>query len=174
MFFSREKQWSVMVINKEIGDKSIGIVLNSVRRLIRSYRLFSREVEKEYGITGAQLFVLQALDQGAPGQALTINELAERSFTHQSTVSEVVARLKAKKFVIQRKSEEDLRKTFLSLSSTGKSLLKRAPKSPGSKLVEGLLELSPKERAQLAKLLSRMLHTAGLDHEPAELFFQEK
>jgi len=158
----------------KVSDKSIGVVLNSVRRLIRSYRLFSREVEKEYGITGAQLFVLQALDQGAPGQVLTINELADRSFTHQSTVSEVVARLKTKKLVVQRKSEEDLRKTFLSLSSTGKSLLKRAPRSPGAKLVEGLLELSPKERSQLASLLSRVLHTGGLDREPAELFFQEK
>jgi DNA-binding MarR family transcriptional regulator len=150
-------------------DKSIDTVLNGIRRLVRGLRVFSREIERDFGITGAQLFVLQSL-----GQSLSINELAERSFTHQSTVSEVVARLKKKKLVVQRKSTEDLRKTFLRLSPTGKSLLKRAPVTPQVRLVQGLMELSPKERAQLANLLSRVLQTSGFEDELASMFFEEK
>lgn len=155
-------------------DKSIDTVVNGIRRIVRSLRMFSREVEKDYGISGAQLFVLQALGRGPAEQLLTINDLAVRSFTHQSTVSEVVARLKKKKLVVQRKSEEDLRKTFLTLSGAGKALIERAPQPPVAKIVHGLLQLSPKERAQFADLLSRVLHASGLDQEPATMFFEEK
>jgi MarR family transcriptional regulator, lower aerobic nicotinate degradation pathway regulator len=163
-------------------DKSVDTVINGIRRLVRAIRVFSREIEKDFGITGAQLFVLQSLGQ-SPGQSLgqetkdpllSINELAERSFTHQSTVSEVVARLKKKKLVVQRKSEEDLRKTFLSLSPTGKTLLKRAPETPQVRLVRGLMQLSAKERTQLADLLDRVLSTSGFGDELAAMFFEEK
>lgn len=156
-------------------DRSVDNVINGIRRLFRSLRLFSREVERDFGVSAAQLFVLQSLEEstGPESNLLSINELAERSFTHQSTVSEVVARLKKKKLVLQRKSEEDLRKTLLELSSTGKHLIRHAPKSPQVRLIRALLELSMKEREQLAQLLGRVLRSAGFEDEPASMFFEE-
>jgi DNA-binding MarR family transcriptional regulator len=65
-------------------------VLDSLRRIVQVLRESSRRAERQLGISGAQLFVLEKLAE-APSQSL--NELAERTHTHQSSVSTVVARL---------------------------------------------------------------------------------
>ena len=62
-------------------------VLDSLRRIVRSLLESSRRAEQQLGITGAQLFVLEKL---AAARALSLNELAERTHTHQSSVSTVV------------------------------------------------------------------------------------
>ena len=53
-------------------------------------RVASRAAERDVGLGAAQLFVLHKLEE-AP--RLSLNELAERTRTHQSSVSVVVRRL---------------------------------------------------------------------------------
>ena len=65
-------------------------VLDGVRRIVHALRASSRRAEQDYGLSGAQLFVLQRL---ADAPALSVNELAARTHTHQSSVSTVVAKL---------------------------------------------------------------------------------
>ena len=59
-------------------------ILDSIRRIVHGLRVSSKIAEKELGISGAQLFILQKLSQS---NRLSINELAERTLTHQSSVS---------------------------------------------------------------------------------------
>src|SRR6266404_5174776 len=66
-------------------------VLDAIRRVVRLLRQSAREAEKRTGLSAAQLFVLQQLR--AAGGAVTPGELAERTLTHQSSVSVVVKRL---------------------------------------------------------------------------------
>jgi tetratricopeptide (TPR) repeat protein len=61
-----------------------------LREIVQALRESSRRAEQRLGISGAQLFVLEKLAD-APSQSL--NDLAARTFTHQSSVSTVVARL---------------------------------------------------------------------------------
>jgi DNA-binding MarR family transcriptional regulator len=61
-------------------------VLNALRRIVRDLRLGARDAERSAGISGAQLFVLQAL---ADERASSLNELADRTHTDQSSVSVV-------------------------------------------------------------------------------------
>ena len=56
-------------------------VLDSIRRIVHSLELGSRAAQKSVGLSGAQLFVLQTL---AGSDAMSVNELAARSCTHQS------------------------------------------------------------------------------------------
>ena len=65
-------------------------VLDAIRRIVQALRESSRAAEKGVGLSSAQLFVLQTL-QETPG--LSLNELAERTRTHQSSVSVVVTKL---------------------------------------------------------------------------------
>src|SRR6188508_2107958 len=65
-------------------------ILDAVRRIVRDLHESSRASEKQVGLSGAQLFVLQTLAQ-SPGASL--NDLAARTHTHQSSVSTVVAKL---------------------------------------------------------------------------------
>ena len=64
-------------------------VIDSIRLLVKALRDSGRDAEQKLGITSAQLYVLQALRD----HPASINELAARTCTHQSSVSMVVARL---------------------------------------------------------------------------------
>ena len=64
-------------------------VLDSIRRIVQLLRESSHEAEAR-GLTGAQLFVLRT---AADSPGLSVGALAERTRTHQSSVSVVVARL---------------------------------------------------------------------------------
>ena len=66
-------------------------VLDAIRRIVRLLRQSARAAERRTGMSAAQLFVLQQLRSA--GGALTPGELAERTLTHQSSVSVVARRL---------------------------------------------------------------------------------
>ena len=65
-------------------------ILDAIRRLVRHLRLADRAAQSELGISGAQLFVLFELGKTP---ALSLNDLAARTRTDQSSVSVVVSRL---------------------------------------------------------------------------------
>ena len=65
-------------------------ILDSIRRLVRMLRVSDRQAQAELGVSGAQLFVLTELGKTP---ALSLNELAARTLTDQSSVSVVVTRL---------------------------------------------------------------------------------
>src|ERR1051326_4204477 len=64
--------------------------MDAIRSIVRALRLNTREIELKIGISLAQLFVLQ---QVAERPAESLNDLADRTATHQSSVSVVVRRL---------------------------------------------------------------------------------
>src|SRR5262249_5588713 len=88
-------------------------VLDSLRRIVRSFRVSARAVEGRLGISAAQLFVLHQL---AESDASSIDELAARTLTHQSSVSVVVARLAERGLVVRRTARDDARRTEIALS----------------------------------------------------------
>ncbi|HEX3345342.1 MAG TPA: helix-turn-helix domain-containing protein, partial [Polyangiaceae bacterium] len=75
--------------------------MDALRRVVRDLRLSARDAERSAGISGAQLFVLQSLRNEA---AASLNELAERTLTDQSSVSVVVKRLADRKLVARKES----------------------------------------------------------------------
>ena len=95
-------------------------VLDSVRRIVRALHESSRAAEKQVGVTGAQLFVLQKLAE-APG--LSLNEIAARTHTHQSSVSTVVSRLVARGLVLRAPAAADARRLELRLSAEGRRVI---------------------------------------------------
>ena len=65
----------------------VGQVLDALRRVLRVIRLASVRVEREAGISGAQLFLLHQLADEPAG---SVNELAARMHADQSSVSVLV------------------------------------------------------------------------------------
>src|SRR6476646_1676012 len=88
----------------------VRLVLDAIRRIIQFLRESSREAERRAGLSGAQLFVLRTLAE-SPG--LSLNELAERTRTHQSSVSVVVARLAREGLVERGQAPNDARRMQL-------------------------------------------------------------
>lgn len=145
--------------------------LDSLRRIIRVLRISARRAERELGISAAQLFVLQRL---AEEPARSINELAERTHTHQSSVSVVVRRLVERGLVSRRRSSRDARRVELALSPAGRRLLRGTPPAAQVRLVEAMRRLPPARRARLAASLRELVSQMGAAGEPPSLIFEEE
>ncbi len=144
--------------------------LDSLRRIVRMLRESSSAAEKLSGVSGAQLFVLQKLQQGA---ALSLRELAERTVTHESSVSVVVQRLVDAGLVARKRSKQDGRRIELSLLSTGRALLRRAPPLAQEKLIAAVEQMVPRERRSLARSLEALVARLGLEVQVPVMFFYE-
>jgi DNA-binding MarR family transcriptional regulator len=144
-------------------------VFNSLRRLVHSLHNASRDVERRLGVTGAQLFVLTQL-RATP--SLSINALAERTMTHQSTVSVVVRRLVQRKLVKKVRALDDARRVELTLTPAGLALLKRAPEAVQMRLARAIEELEDADRHALARGLQQLVRALGADAGEARMLFE--
>lgn len=152
-------------------DQGIRSVVDALRRVFRELRLSAREAERGAGISGAQLFVLQSL---AVESAASLNELAERTLTDQSSVSVVVKRLVARGLVARKSSRQDARRVELALTGAGRRLLARCPEPTQVKLVSALRRLSPRELSGLVAGLGGLIREMGLDELEPRMFFEEE
>ena len=154
-------------------------ILDSIRRIVRALRVSSRAAEKNVGLSGAQVFILQQL---ATVDALSVNDVAARTFTHQSTVSEVVQRLVDKELVERRQSKQDGRRAELSLTAAGATHLKKLSGGQGAKtgelfqhrLIAALGKMDASRRGQLSALLQELVEHAGIAGEMPEMFFADE
>jgi len=106
-------------------------------------RVSARAAERQLGISSAQNYILHELAE-RPSQS--INELAANSYTHQSSVSTVVRRLIEKGLVQGEQAPNDARRVSISLTPSGRALIRKAPASWDSHFAAALRDLS---RAQL-------------------------
>ena len=145
--------------------------LDAIRRIVQALREASRWSEQHVGLSGAQLFVLQKLAD-APG--ISINELAVRTHTHQSSVSTVVTRLVEGGLVRRARSGRDARSVTLSLSARGRRAAGRAPDVPQERLIRAIEQLPVRRRRQLAVALTDVAGAMdAVAHAPA-MFFEER
>jgi DNA-binding MarR family transcriptional regulator len=146
-------------------------VLDAVRRIVHALRESSRWAEKHVGLTGAQLFVLQKLAE-SPG--LSLNDLAARTHTHQSSVSTVVTRLVQRGFVRRSRSGLDRRSVRLSLAPAGRRLVERAPDAAQERLIEGIERLPGRRRRLLASSLGELARVMDSVDRTPTMFFEER
>jgi DNA-binding MarR family transcriptional regulator len=146
-------------------------ILDSIRRILRALRTSSRLAESEMGVSGAQLLVLQILNAK---KKQSINELADATQTHQSSVSTVVSRLEKADLIKRATSAEDARRTEVALTPKAVRLLgKRSPALAQEKLFAAVAKLPETKQKQLSALLQEVVENAGFAIEPASLFFEE-
>ena len=144
-------------------------VVDGLRRVVKALREGSLNAEMS-GVSSAQLFVLHAL---AEEGGLSLNALAERTHTHQSSVSVVVSRLVEKKLVKRGQAKDDARRLVLQLTAQGKRRLQHAPDPTPASLIEAIDALSATERKTLAKTLGKIGAHMALPADPPDMFFEE-
>jgi len=145
-------------------------VLNSLRQIVRSLRVSSRAAEQRVGLSGAQLFVLQCLARQSP---CSVNDLAARTATDQSSVSVVVSRLVALGHVRRTVSTRDRRRVALSLTRSGRALLELAPEAAQDRLIASLSRLPKGKLETLSLLLAQVVREADVGEQVPTLFFEE-
>jgi DNA-binding MarR family transcriptional regulator len=164
---------AVITINymgANIFDSDSRLALDCIRRIVRALRVFDREAEKRVGLSGAQVFVLQKLGDGG---GASINELADRTYTHQSSVSVVVQKLADRGLVRRSSSAADGRRVELSLTERGRRSLRSAPPAAQERLIASLAALSRSRRRLLVQLLTELISKTGIELHPPALFFED-
>jgi DNA-binding MarR family transcriptional regulator len=152
------------------SDSDTRPVLNELRLLVRALRVSSREAEKVFGISGAQLFVLQTLKERG---SASVGDLALATHTDQSSVSVVVSRLVSRRLVARTESKADARRVEIRLTAAGRSLLHKAPQPTQLRLIRALRALPRGTRKQLRRALHELVGAMGIDGEP-RMFFEDE
>jgi DNA-binding MarR family transcriptional regulator len=158
-------------IGRMTPQKDVRAILDSLRRLVRALRVYSRKAEATYGLTAAQLFVLERV---ASHQPVSINTLAELTLTHQSSVSVVAQRLVDRRFLVQRHAPVDRRRKELTITRRGANALKQAPVSIQDRLIAAASGLARRDQQALARLLAKLTQDAGLQDSKPVLFFENE
>jgi DNA-binding MarR family transcriptional regulator/nitroimidazol reductase NimA-like FMN-containing flavoprotein (pyridoxamine 5'-phosphate oxidase superfamily) len=143
--------------------------MNALRRVVRSLRMTEISAGAALGVTTAQLFVLREV--GHAGR-LTIGELARRTATAQSTVSEVVARLATRKLLVREPSKADRRRVEISLTDSGRALLDRAPETIQERLLSAFGRLPPGRRREIAEGMRVWMEEADLAEVAPTMLFE--
>ncbi|MEA2164800.1 MAG: hypothetical protein QOK37_2927 [Thermoanaerobaculia bacterium] len=146
-------------------------ILDAIRRLVRHLRLADRSAQTELGISGAQLFVLAELGKTP---ALSLNDVAARTRTDQSSVSVVVSRLVDAGFVTRDRDPRDARRLMLHLTENGRALLDRAPAAPQELIIKAVERLSASDRKRFADSLTALVDELGAEPGPAPMLFEEE
>jgi len=150
--------------------KDVISALDAIRRMVRTLRTSATDIERSTGLSAAQTFVLQLL---ADAPAESMNDLAARTLTDQSSVSVVVSRLEAKGLVARGQSPADARRTRVTITDTGRARLAGRPVTVQARLIRALDKLSPDALTQLGEHLTQLTALMGAAHEPPSLFFEE-
>lgn len=145
--------------------------LQAVRGLVAALSQTAREIEQRTGVSNAQLFLLQQI---AAEPDLSVNALAERAMTHQSTASVVLSRLEGRGLVQRVRSPEDARSVVLRLTPAGRRLLRRAPAPATNQIVEAIRRLTPAEVKMLRQGVCALGREAGFQCEEPPMLFQEE
>jgi len=119
-------------------------VLKKFRIIYGSMRQHFHDVEQTCGVSGSQLWVMQEL---ANTSGIGVSELAERLSIHQSTCSQLVEKLVARKLIDKERSKEDQRRVGLRLTETAVNLIKTAP-GPSEGVLPEALNTLPLEAMQ--------------------------
>ncbi|MFV3410337.1 MarR family winged helix-turn-helix transcriptional regulator [Bdellovibrio bacteriovorus] len=149
----------------------VGEVMDYIRHIFKALRVSSSQFEKDLGLSAAQIFVMKKLKE-EPG--LSINDLALRTTTHQSSVSVVVKKLEEQGLVSRMISKEDSRKVVVSLTPSGLEKLSEIPRTVQEHMIDTLQNMPPEKTASLAELMREFVIEAGIvESVPAPMFGED-
>lgn len=146
-------------------------ILNSIRQLVRALRLFDREAHAKHGITAAQMFVLHALIEE---DGISLNTLAERTATDQSSASVVVQRLVEGGYVTRTAKEEDRRHIVLRLTPKGRAITRRSPPPAQQRIIAAVEAMPARERKAFAAMLEEFVAGVGVKGKKAPMLFEDE
>lgn len=141
-------------------------LLISLRKIIRSIDLHSKKLNKESGMTGPQLLVLQEADKL---EGITAKQISDSVNLSQGTVTTILDRLEGRNLIKRIRSQEDRRRVAIHLTEQGKALLDKAPKPLQDHFIERFQSLEEWEQNLLLSSFSRvakMMDASDLDAAP--------
>jgi DNA-binding MarR family transcriptional regulator len=141
-------------------------VLRQFRIVFNAVKAHFRQVEREAGVGGAQLWALSVIER-RPGIGVT--ELARELDIHQSTASNLVRALSERKLVTVRREGVDRRSVALYVEADGALVLRKAPMPFAGLLPDALASLDPETLCRLEADLNKLIGQLEADETGANV-----
>jgi DNA-binding MarR family transcriptional regulator len=138
-------------------------IIYQIRRLVQARELYTKELEKKYTVTAAQLNCLLALHEYGP---LPPSQIARVIMVKSSTVTGIIDRLETKGLAERLRNSPDRRIVTVQLTEAGKKLAGNAPPPIQQKILDGLDSLPDQDIKQILDtlcLLTKMLDVQDLE-----------
>lgn len=139
-------------------------IIYSIRRLMQAGELYTKELNKIYNISSAQLNCLLTLHEYGP---LSPSQIAKYIMVNSSTVTGIIDRLEQKGLVKRLRISQDRRIITIELTKNGKVLAENAPPPIQWKLMDGLNNSTEKDLKQISRTLIKL--TGMLDVQDLEV-----
>ena len=150
--------------------EDVTAIVQSLRRMIRAIELYSQDVQRNFGLTGPQLWTLKILLRDGP---VTPNQLAVALAVDQSSVSSLLRRLEAKGLISRTRMAEDQRSVRIELTSPGRDLALRAPEAAQGRLLHGLNDMAPSRVRALRRSIETLVNAMEATNLEAKFFFSD-
>ena len=128
-------------------------IIYSIRRLMQAGEHYTKELNKIYNVSAAQINCLLALHENGP---LPPSQIAKYVMVNSSTVTGIIDRLEKKDLVKRLRISQDRRVITVELTKSGKMLAENAPSPIQQKIIDGLNQLSQGEIDEIALTLKRL------------------
>lgn len=136
--------------------------LKKLRIVIRAAQRHSNWIEKQCGVSGAQLWVMQEVYE-TPGAR--VGQIADKLAIHQTTASNLIDALVKRGLIEKERDREDQRVVRLALSKEGCAVLETAPKPARGLMPEALRKMDDAGLAELNGGLQALLDVIELGDE---------
>jgi MarR family transcriptional regulator, organic hydroperoxide resistance regulator len=145
-------------------------VLRQFRVVFNSVKTHFRQVEREAGVGGAQLWALSVIDR-RPGIGVT--ELARELDIHQSTASNLIKSLVERRLVATSREGTDRRSVSLRIQPAGADVLRSAPLPFAGVLPDALSALDADTLARLEQDLGKLIALLEADEASANVMLSQ-
>ena len=139
-------------------------IIFSIRRLIQASELYTKELNRKYQISAAQLNCILTLYEYGP---LPPSKIADHMMVKSSTVTGVVDRLEIKGLAERTRNSPDRRVITIQLTEAGKKLAQNAPPPIQQKIIDGLKKTENAIKEQIVSSLNML--TDMLDVQDLEV-----
>jgi MarR family transcriptional regulator, organic hydroperoxide resistance regulator len=146
-------------------------VLRQFRIVFNAVKSHFRQVEREAGVGGAQLWALSVIGSNP---AIGVTGLARELDIHQSTASNLIKALNERGMVVATREGMDRRSVSLRLLPPGEEVLKAAPMPFAGVLPDALASLDPAILARLEDDLSQLIVALNADESSAKLLLSQQ
>ncbi|MFP4151537.1 MAG: MarR family winged helix-turn-helix transcriptional regulator [Alkalispirochaeta sp.] len=142
-------------------------VLSTLRQIIRAIDIHSRQLSKEYGLTGPQLIVISEIGQYGP---MTIGELARRISLSQATVTTILDRLELKELAERTRDKQDKRRVYVDITDKARTILETHPNFLQEAFVRRFNALEEWEQTLILSSIQRISAMMNTTELPSEVY----
>lgn len=129
-------------------------VLRSLRRIIQAVDVHSRQIVRDYGVTGPQLACLRQVARSGPVSA---GKLARAVSLRPATLSGILDRLEVQAWIRRDRTADDRRLVVVSLTPAGNRLVGRAPPPLQEAFLRRFRALASSDRRRIDAVLRELV-----------------